>query len=278
MRKSVLWVLATVLAVCLAGCVHTSSTTTSTGSPLASPVASRILERGELNVGMAGDMPPLNMTNKDGKVIGMEPDLAKSMASAMGVKLTIKTMNFPDLLPALAKGEVDIVMSGMTITPKRNLKTAFVGPYYESGKSLLTKTDTFADIEDAEVLNSPDTTLAALENSTSQEWVEKILPKAKLIKAKNYEQAVDLILKGQADALIADFPICLVTVFRYPEENLMALGTPLSYEPIGVAVSGSDHLMINWLENYLKIAKAAGYLDKLEEKWFQDDFWLDELP
>ena len=277
MRKSVLWVLATVLAVCLAGCVHTSGTT-STGSPLASPVASRILERGELNVGMAGDMPPLNMTNKDGKVIGMEPDLAKSMASAMGVKLTIKTMNFPDLLPALAKGEVDMVMSGMTITPKRNLKTAFVGPYYESGKSLLTKTDTFADIEDAEVLNSPDTTLAALENSTSQEWVEKILPKAKLIKAKNYEQAVDLILKGQADALIADFPICLVTVFRYPEENLMALGTPLSYEPIGVAVSGNDHLMINWLENYLKIAKAAGYLDKLEEKWFQDDFWLDELP
>ncbi len=277
MRKPVLWVLTTVLAVCLAGCVHTSGTT-STGSPLASPVASRILERGELNVGMAGDMPPLNMTNRNGKVIGMEPDLAKSMASAMGVKLTIKTMNFPDLLPALAKGEVDMVMSGMTITPKRNLKTAFVGPYYESGKSLLTKTDTFADIEDAEVLNSPDTKLAALENSTSQEWVEKILPKAKLIKAKNYEQAVDLILKGQADALIADFPICLVTVFRYPEENLMALGTPLSYEPIGVAVSGSDHLMINWLENYLKIAKAAGYLDKLEEKWFQDDFWLDELP
>ena len=277
MRKSVLWVLATVLAFCLAGCMHTSGTT-STGSPLASPVASRILERGELNVGMTGDMAPLNMTNKDGKVIGMEPDLAKSMASAMGVKLTIKTMNFPDLLPALAKGEVDMVMSGMTITPKRNLKTAFVGPYYESGKSLLTKTDTFADIEDAEVLNSPDTTLAALENSTSQEWVEKILPKAKLIKAKNYEQAVDFILKGQADALIADFPICLVSVFRYPEENLMALGTPLSYEPIGVAVSGNDHLMINWLENYLKIAKAAGYLDKLEEKWFQDDFWLDELP
>ena len=36
-------------------------------------------------------------------------------------------------------GEVDIVMSNVTITPERNLRAAFVGPYFVSGKSLLTR-------------------------------------------------------------------------------------------------------------------------------------------
>ncbi|MGD8228491.1 MAG: transporter substrate-binding domain-containing protein, partial [Desulfobacteraceae bacterium] len=104
------------------------------------PVINRIQQKGELVVGTAGSMPPFNMTTKEGKIIGFEPDLAEYLAGSMGVKLRLETMPFADLIPALETGKVDMVMSSMTMLTERNMKVAFVGPYFISGKSLLTKT------------------------------------------------------------------------------------------------------------------------------------------
>src|SRR5512136_3124262 len=82
-----------------------------------SPVLDRIREKKELVVGTAASMPPLNMTMKDGQIIGMEMDLARFFASGMEVKLTVKPMNFNELLPALEAGQVDMVLSCVTMTP-----------------------------------------------------------------------------------------------------------------------------------------------------------------
>jgi polar amino acid transport system substrate-binding protein len=101
------------------------------------PVLDRILAKKELVVGTAADMPPLNMTLKDGRIVGMEMDIATLMADSIGVKLTLKPMHFNDLLPALEAGQVDLVLSGMTMTPLGNTKVAFAGPYFGSGKSVL---------------------------------------------------------------------------------------------------------------------------------------------
>ena len=66
----------------------------------AGPVLDRILKRGELIVGTAANMPPLNMKTKEGEIIGLEVDLAEDMAAAMGVKLKMKDMAFGNLLGA----------------------------------------------------------------------------------------------------------------------------------------------------------------------------------
>ena len=52
-------------------------------------------------------MPPLNMTAKDGTIIGLEADLAGIFAVAMDVRLTMKPMQFDDLLPALQAGKIE---------------------------------------------------------------------------------------------------------------------------------------------------------------------------
>ena len=78
-------------------------------------------------MGTTGKQPPLNRTDKDGKVVGLEVDLARLIDGAMGVKTRFWTMPFAELLPALEAGKVDMVISGMTITPLRNSKAAFAG-------------------------------------------------------------------------------------------------------------------------------------------------------
>ena len=94
----------------------------------AGPVLDRIVQRGELVIGTSGTQPPMTVTSKKGEIIGLDADIAKAMADAMGVKLRFVTMPFAKLLPALEADQVDMVLSGMTITPKRNQIVAFVGP------------------------------------------------------------------------------------------------------------------------------------------------------
>jgi polar amino acid transport system substrate-binding protein len=246
-------------------------------APKAYPVINRIQQRGELAVGIAGEMPPLNMTTKDGMVVGLEPDLARYMAQAMGVDLRLQKMPFPELLPALEAGKVDMILSGMTMTPKRNMKVAFVGPYFLSGKSFLTKTETLLSVTEPGQVNKPDTILTALEGSTSQTFVEELIPEAKLITVQNYDQGIQMVIQGKAHALVADYPVCVVSVFRYPEAKLSSLMTPLSYEPIGVAISSNDPLLMNWMTNFLNTLEGSGAMEDLMQKWFEDGSWFKEL-
>jgi len=229
-------------------------------------------------VGTAASMPPLNMTTKDGQIIGMEADLARFFADGMGVKLTLKPMRFNDLLSALGKGQVDMVLSGMTITPQRNLRVAFAGPYFASGKSILTKKANVESVDEIAKMNNPEKALVALKGSTSQTFVEKLIPKAKLVLAEDYDQAVTMVKNDKAIAMVADYPICFVSLYRYPDGGLATLSKPISYEPIGVGLPASDPLLVNWVQNVLNFLEKTGELDALTQRWFRDTSWIGRLP
>jgi len=243
-----------------------------------SPVLDRIQAKKELVVGTAASMPPLNMTTKDRQIVGMEVDLARLFADAMEVKLTLKPMRFGDLLSALGKGQIDMVLSGMTMTPQRNLKVAFVGPYFASGKSILTKKENVESLDEVSKINQPDKVLVALKGSTSQMFVERLLPKAKLQLADDYDQAVAMLRDNKVMAMVADYPICVVSVHRYPDGGLATLSKPISYEPLGIALPASDPLLVNWVQNVLNFLDKTGQLDAITQRWFNDTSWISRLP
>jgi polar amino acid transport system substrate-binding protein len=263
-------VLALVLGL-LAGCAPAAT------GPASSPVLGRIQAKGELVVGTAASMPPLNMTTKTGQVIGLEIDLARAMAESMKVRLRLAPMPFASLLPALEAGQIDMILSGMTMTPERNMKVAFVGPYFTSGKSFLAKEATLASAKGSTDLNTPSMRLAALRASTSQTFVEQIMPKATLVLTKDYDEAINLVLQDKVEAMIADFPACIFAVYRHPDKGLFALLTPLSYEPIGIALPGNDPLLVNWAQNWLREQEATGRLERARDRWFKDASWLGQL-
>lgn len=269
-------VLAAVLA--LPGCSASSARDAAGPPPVtASPVLERIQQRGELLLGTSGNQPPLNATTQDGRIVGLEVDLARAMASAMDVKLRIITMPFSKLLSALQTGKVDLVLSGMTMTPQRNMKVAFVGPYFVSGKSLLSKLETMSSVSDASEINSSTMKLAALKGSTSQYFVERIIPKATLTLTEDYDEAVELVRQGKIDALVADYPFCAISVFRYPEDHLVTLKTPFTFEPLGIALPAGDPLLVNWVENFLTMIEGTGVLFEITSKWFEDGSWVSQL-
>ena len=230
-----------------------------------------IKQSGELVLGTSANMPPMTGTNEDGKNIGFDIHLARLMADSMGVKLNIKTIPFDNLLSALETGDVDVVISNMTMSPSRNMRVAFVGPYMTSGKCIITKKEGLAKAEATENLNSPDVRLTALKGSTSIEFIKSLLPEATITLVDDYDSAVSLINEDKAGGLITDYPICLSMLQRYPNSGFVSLFSLLSYEPIGIALPAGDSLYINWTENFLKRLVGLGAIDELKVRWFGKD-------
>jgi len=238
----------------------------------------RILASGELRVGLSGNQPPLNMKNKKGKIIGLEVDLVRALASSMELEVKLVQMPFAELLGAVAMGDVDLVISGMTITAARNARVAFVGPYLISGKSLLAKTETLTQLDGDAGLDDAKRSYAALAGSTSAEFVKAVAPKAKLVATPNYDAGVEMVIDGKVDALVADFPICEVSLLRHPDAGLATPVTPFTVEPLGIALPADDPLLVNLIDNFLTTLDDTGTLTLLKARWFSYGSWVEELP
>jgi polar amino acid transport system substrate-binding protein len=265
------------LVLVLGACQSFSTAGAGIGAPAPGRL-DRILERGELRVGLSGNQPPLNMKNKSGEIIGLEVDLLEALAQSMGLESRLVPMPFADLLPALEGGSVDLVISGMTITPERNARAAFVGPYFITGKSVLAKSNAIANMEDTDSLDDSERSYAALAGSTSAEFVRDVFPKSKLVATPDYEKAVQMVIDGKVDALIADYQICAISVWRHPEANLEAMQNPFTVEPLGIALPADDPLLVNLVQNYLDTLEYTGLLGQFKAKWLNDGSWISELP
>ncbi|HID28822.1 MAG TPA: transporter substrate-binding domain-containing protein, partial [Desulfobacterales bacterium] len=96
-----------------------------------------ILKQGELRVGFTSGFMPFQMTDKKGKYVGFDIDMAEEMVNAMGVKFVPVSTAWDGLIPALTGNKIDIIMGAMTITQERNLKINFADPYMVVGQTIL---------------------------------------------------------------------------------------------------------------------------------------------
>ena len=246
------------------------------GVAYAGPVFDDLLKKGELVVGMTGDQPPLNAVSKEGELIGLDADLARLIAQSMNLKVSFAKMPFAELLPALHSGKIDLILSGMTMTPERNTKVAFIGPYTVSGKGILLKVKSVEMLK-KDGLNSEKFKIATLKGSTSQAVVEQAAAKASLTLADSYDSAIEMLLQDKVDAVIADYPFCAYTAARYSDKELVVGETKLTIEPLGIAVR-EDALLINALGNIMKTLVLSGEMKALQEKWFKSRSWFEQLP
>jgi len=248
-----------------------------TTAVFAGPAIDKIVKRGELIIGTSGEYPPFNTKAKDGKLMGLDIDLGMLIANFMEVKPKIVQMPFAELLPALQSGKVDMIISAMTIVPKRNLKVVFVGPYFISGQSILTTKMTAMSVENMNDINKPDFTLAVPGGTTSEIIAKNNVPKAQIKVAKDMNEAVKMLLDGKVKAVMSDTAACAVETIRYKEKNIVST-PPLTFEPFGIAIAENDPLFSNFLSNLLSGMKGSGEIDMITNKWFKDISWVKDLP
>lgn len=171
---------------------------------------------------------------------------------------------------------MDLVISGMTMTPERNATYMFVGPYMISSQTILARGETAQRLSEPGDLNHPEVTIAAAAGTTSIAAVRDLLPQAKVLEVPDQEQGLRAMLEGKAQVLVAEHSFCVVAALRYGEQGLAILDKSFTFEPLGIAFTEDAHLA-NWLENFLFMLKGTGRMEMLGQRWFKDAGWLKEM-
>jgi polar amino acid transport system substrate-binding protein len=82
---------------------------------------------------------PARALRREGRVVGIEPDLCQALVDHFRRPLVLVAMDWESLIPALLDGRIDAIMSGMTVTPAREVRVAFSDPYMRSGLAAATR-------------------------------------------------------------------------------------------------------------------------------------------
>jgi len=257
------------IALVLAIAIGFSACNGSATPPTQETKLQSIIKKGELVLGTSGNMTPMTRSIDGGKTaVGFDIDLAQSIADTMDVKLVIKVMPLNKLVDAVNSGAVDIVISNLTITPERNAKVAFVGPYLTSGKCIVTQVPDLAHASKEE-LNASHKRIAVTLGSTSEQFVNMAMPGITPVAVNTQEDAINLLRDHKVAAFLTEYPVCKAIITNNPDDKFISVFTNLTYDPIGIAIAPQNTHLQNWTQNFLVRAENMGLLQALANKWFK---------
>jgi polar amino acid transport system substrate-binding protein len=230
------------------------------------------LRRGVLRVGMS-TFVPWAMKDKAGKLIGFEIDVATRLAKDMGIKAEFVPTKWAGIIPALLTGKFDVIIGGMGILPKRNLKVNFSLPYDHSGMSIVANKELAAGFTSLEDFNSPNVVLSVRLGATPVDAAKKYMPKAQLRMFNDESQAVQEVINGKAHAMVSSAPLPAFQALKYPEKLFLPLKGTFTKEPIGFAVRKGDFDTLNFFNNWIIFVTSEGWLSERKHYWFETKEW-----
>jgi len=245
----------------------TFSTASSAGDLLSS-----IQKSGEIKIAVA-IMPPWVMLDKKGELIGFEIDIANQLAQDLGVKAVFKQYQWKQLIPALQEGKVDIIASGLSITPQRALKINYSIPYASSGYSLVTNIDLTKDFHSIEDLNSEKIYITAVKGTVSAGLASKIFPKAQLDIRKTEKDASAAVINGVVHAFVAPSPIPEFISLKHSDAVDLPLKNPLLTTKEAFAVNKGNQEILNFLNAWIIAHEADDWIESSHQYWFNSLKW-----
>jgi polar amino acid transport system substrate-binding protein len=234
------------------------------------------LRRGVLRVGMS-TFVPWAMKDKTGELIGFEIDVATRLAKDMGVKGEFVPTKWAGIIPALLTGKFDVIIGGMGILPKRNLKVNFSVPYDYSGMSIVANRELAAGFKSLADFDRPDVVLSVRLGATPVDAAKKYMPKAQLRMFDDESQAVQEVLNGKAHATVSSAPLPAFQALKYPEKLFLPLEDTFTKEPIGFAVRKGDFDTLNFFNNWIVFVTAEGWLKERKHYWFETNEWQSRI-
>ena len=232
----------------------------------------QVMKRGVLRVGMS-TFVPWAMQDKSGNFVGFEIDVANRVAQDMGVKAEFIPTKWSGIIPALLTGKFDIIIGGMGIRPERNLKVNFSIPYDYTGMSIVAHKRLAAGFKKLDDFNKPTVSIASRTGTTAAAAVKRFMPKAKVRLFDDESQAIQELLLGRIHAVVASAPLPAFQAIANPDRLFLPLKEVFTREPIGFAVRKGDFDSLNFLDNWIRLMEAEGWLKERKHYWFETKDW-----
>lgn len=218
-------------------------------------------------VGIDGEYPPYSYIDPNGTAVGFDVESMRWIAEKKGFNVEFKPTAWDGIIPALEAGKIDLIYSGMTITPERQQKVNFSIPYWKINQSVAIHKDTNLTMDD---FYSGKLIVGAQRATTGAIWVEENLintgkmPRDNLKLYDNFPLVAADLQNKRLDAAIYDKPPLLTAIADKP---LVLIGEIDTKEEYGVAVRKADTELLSTINDGLTQLMKDPYWEVLKKKY-----------
>ena len=249
------------------------------GSPTESSRPSlldQIKQRGTIRVGVS-TFVPWAMRNKQGELVGFEIDVASRLASDAGLEVEFIPTAWDGIIPGLLAGKFDVIISGMSITPVRNLSVNFTRPYSHSELLLAASIEKAGHLVSKEDYDNAEITITVRRGSTSVQAARKNFPSATIQQFDDDILAFQEVLNGNAESVIASSPKPEHEVLRNSDRLFIPFDEPLGRGAEAIAIRQGEVDALNFFDNWIMLRTEDGWLKERRDYWFKTLDWEDDI-
>ena len=230
---------------------------------LAGPIFAADLGGRVISIGSDTTYPPHEFI-EDGVVKGFDVDVVAAICERINCVPNWVTTAWDGIFPALANGEFDMVVSGVTITEERDKIVDFSDPYIIVQQGILMRvSDKGATIDD---FKSGAMKLASQNGTTNAALGEELVGRDNLALFDSFNNAVIAVQNGDVDGVIIDSTSAAAYEQEFAGELAVGI-TGLSSDPLGLVFQECDSMQDDFNEGLAAII-ADGTLQKLTIKWW----------
>ncbi|MCM8538146.1 MAG: transporter substrate-binding domain-containing protein [Lentisphaeraceae bacterium] len=220
-----------------------------------------------LRVGVSTNYPPV-IFKEYGTVKGMEADFAYELANELGYKVEFVETEWNDILYSLNSGKVDIIMSGMSVTPTRSAQVSFATPIMDISQMLLIRRNEIGHFRkpgNGYYVNS-NMKIGVSKGTTGEQLARKYLPKHRIALFHDVGSGAKALREGVIDCYIHDSP----TIWSYAmkdDSELIGVYWKLSTEKVAWAIKRGNFALLNQVNAVLKKWRYSGKTSRIVSKW-----------
>ncbi len=272
-QKTVL-VLLVIMALCgvfISGCTQQATEPVSpaeeTAADQGTGASADIAEKPTYIVGIDGEYPPYSYVEKDGSTKGFDVESIQWIAEQKGFEVKIQPMAWDGIIPALNAGKIDMVYSGMTITPERLEQVNFSKPYLKINQSVAKHNDSPLTFEDFKAGKGK---VGAQRGTTGAFWVEENLVNASLmgpdmlVTYDNFPLVATDLQNKRLDFAIYDRPPMVDAIEGKPISIIGEIDTGEDY---GVAIRKEDTKLLETINEGLDLLMQSPKWEELRQKY-----------
>lgn len=249
------------LAGTLVACQTKAGNDTAEGDLLA-----QIKSAGAIKVGTEGTYPPYSYHDESGTLVGYDVEIAEAIADKLGVKAEFVETKWDSMIAGLDAVRFDVVVNQVGITEERLEKYDFSVPYTFSKGALVVTGDnedikTFDDISGKKAAQSLTSNWGKLAEGYG----------AELVGTDGFNQSIELVISGRADATINDDATFYDYKKQKPDADIKIAALSDESSKSAVLIRKDNKTLVEAIDQAFAELQEEGKIKEISEKYFGTD-------
>lgn len=225
---------------------------------------SYLQNKGEIVFISQSQYPPFEFITQDGEREGMCIELSHWIATELGFRARFVDASFVEAQQAIQDRRADVLTSFFYST-KRDRLFDFSDPMFFIPATIFVAADR-PDIKNLKDLQGK--TVAIQKGDYAEDYLRERGIEFRVRHTDNFAAATELVIQGQADAIIGDEQIVLYYLYSHNQEKkLKKIGAPLYVGENSMAAAEGETILIGILNKGIRLAAERGVLARINDKW-----------